>query len=54
MCTHVLSILLRELQDRYLARHLKALLNNGIGSTLKKKRLQELIASIDDMGSLTL
>ncbi len=35
-------------QERYVSRHLKALLTNGIGPTLKKKRLQELLASVDE------
>jgi hypothetical protein len=41
-------------QERYLNRHLKALLTNGIGATLKKKRLQELLATVDEMPTLAL
>ncbi len=42
----------RNVQARYTARHLRALISFGIGPSLKRKRLSELLAIVDQLPTL--
>lgn len=41
-------------KERYLGRHLRSIVENGIGPSLKSARVKELLASIDQMKTLTI
>jgi hypothetical protein len=42
------------LQERYVARHLKAIIENGIAQTLKASRTKELLTGIDQLKTLVI
>ncbi len=54
VCVCVCAYVCVTSQERYLGRHLRSIVENGIGPSLKSARVKELLASIDQMKTLTI